>query len=125
MDLRDAINNPQAFMKQAQDFKANHVTPKIQFFWNGIKVNGGKLQRCYYSDGALVNSPAGTITLYAKDYSGFSAEVAETFTVKNDSDSQTDYFEKDRARVEPSHPLYGQVWKALQLREAHYAKRRM
>ena len=25
-------------------------TESIRFFWNGIKVNGGKLIRCYYTD---------------------------------------------------------------------------
>jgi hypothetical protein len=95
----------------------------LKFKWNGIKASDGKLQRAFYSDGALLNSPAGTITIYGRDYKPFSAEVREAFKVENDSDGMTDYFETDRIRVTPAHPLYSQVQAALVAREAHYAKR--
>ena len=40
------------------------------FFWNGIKdAKGQELQRAHYSMGQLINLPAGTITIYARDYS--------------------------------------------------------
>jgi len=95
----------------------------LKFYWNGIKANGGKLQRCFYSDGALLNSPKGTITIYGRDYSGFSAEVRGAFKVENDSDMMTDYFEQDRIRVTPDHPLYAKVLDAMKAREEHYARR--
>lgn len=95
----------------------------LRFFWNGIKANGGRLQLCSYSQGALLNSPAGTITIYKRDYVRFSAEVREAFKVENDSDMMTDYFEQDRIRVTPDHPLYTAVKSAVAAREAHYAKR--
>lgn len=96
----------------------------LQFMWNGIKVGKqGKLQRAHYSDGCLCHYPAGTITIYAKDYSGFSAEVADAFAIQNDTDIQTDYFEKDRIRVEPSHALYVQVKAAMNASLAHYERR--
>lgn len=97
---------------------------KLRFFWNGIKVGTGKIQRCSYSLGALLRHPAGTITIYGKEYwPGFSAEVRAAFTVENDSDLQTDYFEKDRIRVTPDHPLYSEIRAAWEAHEAHYAKR--
>lgn len=95
----------------------------LRFFWNGIKANGGKLQRAFLSIGGLANHPDGTITIYARDYSGFSAEVRAAFKVENNSDMMTDYFETDTIRVMPSHPLYAQVLEAVNAREAHYAKR--
>lgn len=98
-------------------------TTTLRFFWNGIKGSDKKLQRVFYSDGALMNSPAGTITIYGRDYRSFSAEIRDAFKVENDSDMMTDYFEQDRIRVTPDHPLFDQVKIALQAREAHYAKR--
>lgn len=95
----------------------------LKFFWNGIKANGGKLQRCHYSDSQLINHPAGTLTIYARDYERFSAEVREHFQVQNDSDSMTDYFENDRIRVAPEHPLYAQVIDALNKQKAHGERR--
>lgn len=88
----------------------------LKFYYNGIKDNGGKLQKCSYSDGQLIHYPAGTITIYKRDYGPFSAGVQDAFKVDNDSDMQTDYFEKDRIRVMPEHPLYQQVKTAMELR---------
>lgn len=96
----------------------------LRFFWNGIKGSDGKLQRCSYSDGKLYHHPEGTITIYAKHYRDFSAEVRQQFQVENNSDMQTDYFENDSIRVTPDHPLYGQVKAALAARNAHYDKPR-
>lgn len=89
---------------------ARVITDPPLFYWNGIKdAKGAKLQRVFYSTGALRSYPAGTITIYGRDYEGFSAKVCECFAVQNDSDTMTDYFEKDRIRVTPSHPLYAAV----------------
>lgn len=94
----------------------------LKFYWNGIKQDGGKIQRCFYSDGQLARHPEGTITIYGRDYTGFSPELQDAFKVENDTDIMTDYFENDRIRVEPSHPLYGQVSAALQASKEHNAK---
>lgn len=84
----------------------------LKFFYNGIKANGGKLQKAHYSFGNYTTesgiNPA-SVTIYARDYDGFSAEVAAAFPVENNTDTQTDYFEKDRIRVSPEHPLYAAV----------------
>lgn len=99
----------------------------FKFVWNGIKVNAGKLQKARFNMGNYLPTsgfPEGTITIYAQNYTGFSREVWEVFEVENDSDLMTDYFEKDRIRVKPSHPLYAQVLKACKACDDHYDKMR-
>ncbi len=73
----------------------------IKVLKHGIKSNG-KYIRCWYTKGALKSHPEGTITVYAKDYDRLPVEL----NPENDSDIMVDYFEKDRARIVPSHPLY-------------------
>lgn len=97
-------------------------TSTLKFFWNGIKVNGGNLQGCHYSDGELKNYPAGTLSIYKKGYDSFSKEIREFFVVNNNSDSQTDYFETDTIRVIPTHKLYNEVKAAIEAGKARYAK---
>ncbi len=98
----------------------------LRFLWNGIKGSDGKLQRAHYSNGALLHHPAGTLTIYAKDYAPLSAEVRAAFTVENDSELISDYIVQDVIRVEPTHPLYVPVLAAYekmkQHNEAKYAK---
>lgn len=117
-----------ARLKAQQDFEAAEAARVIEhaplFYWNGIKdQRGAKLQKCWYSDGEMRNHPAGTLTIYGRDYSGFSELVCACFPVQNDSDLQTDYFEKDRIRVIPTHPLYPQVKAAFDAQSAHNEKR--
>lgn len=94
------------------------------FYYNGIKdAKGEKLQKCYYSDGAYNNYPKGTIGIGARDYNRFSPLISECFNVKNDSDSQSDYFCNDRIYVLPVHPLYPQVLAALNASQANFNNR--
>lgn len=72
-------------------------TENIKFYYNGIKVNGGKLIRCFY--GLDDNS----VTIAARDYDDLPSDV---FAVENDTDVYTDYFDTDSARLTPEHPLY-------------------
>jgi hypothetical protein len=95
---------------------------QLKFFWNGIKENGGKLQRCHYSGSQLVNHPAGTITIYARDYKAFSAGIREAFKVDDDSDYATDYVVQEHIRVLPDHPLYESVLAAMLAEKAHNEK---
>jgi hypothetical protein len=89
--------------------------------WNGIKVDG-KLFKGWYSMGQLRNYPQGTITIYASEYDRF--PIIEGLQVQNDSDSMTDYFEKDRIRVTPDNPHYEAVKAAYEKRQAHIDKMR-
>lgn len=92
----------------------------VKFMWNGIKVDG-KLYRAFYSDGQLINHPAGTITIYGRDYKSF-PKIAG-LTIHNNSDSMTDYFETDTIRVTPDNVHYAAVRKAIEANREHYAKR--
>lgn len=91
--------------------------PVLTFIKSGIKVDGGKVQRVDYSDGELLHYPKGTITVYARPRVRFSQEVREAFVVENNSDMREDYFEWDRIRVVPTHPLYAAVKAALELKD--------
>lgn len=110
-----------------QTFERNEAARTISdapiFYWNGIKDDKrGALQKAWYSSGALHSFPAGTITIYGRDYTGFSAKVRACFKVENDTDTMTDYFDKDTIRVIPSHPLYEQVRAAMLAQDAHREK---
>ncbi len=95
----------------------------MKFFYNGIKDSSGRLFKATYSSGRLYRHPENTITIYAKDYKGFSAEIASHFDIEDNSDSQIDYFEKERIRVIPTHPLYNAVLEAFLKSEEHFKKR--
>jgi hypothetical protein len=98
------------------------MTNTIKFFYNGIKINGGKLQACLYSKGNFTESsgiPMESITIYKQSKksdltSRFSKEVGEFFTIKNDTDLMTDCFDSDSILVCPDHPLYSEVLEAFE-----------
>lgn len=109
------INGP------APEVPADHG---LRFLWNGLKVNGGgQLHKCSYSQGKLVHYPEGTITIYSSDYVRFPSAVAQLFTIENNSDLQSDYFDDDKVRVIPNHPLYSLVKAAFDAQEAHHQRR--
>lgn len=74
-------------------------TESIRFFYNGIKVNGGKLIRCFY----FTDSKSDAVTISARDYADLPRDM---FKVKNETDLYTDYFDSDSATITPAHPLY-------------------
>ena len=100
------------------------MNTQLKFYYNGIKENGGRLQLCSYTDGKLLHHPEGTITIYGKRYRDFSDGVRAAFTVENNTELETDYFENDRIRVTPDHPLYPQVRDAFLKYAARVAARR-
>jgi len=63
---------------------------EIKFMYNGIKING-KLVKGFYSKSNYTNGAK--FCFYSDSYC--SIELRENFKVRNDSDSQTDYFEQD------------------------------
>ncbi len=107
------------------------MTKTIKFYYNGLKINGGKLQVCLYSKGKFTESsgiPMESITIYKKytksDFTTrFSKEIKDFFTIKNDSNGMIDYFESDSILVKPNHPLYPEVLKALEARQNRIAKK--
>ena len=75
----------------------------IRFVTNGLKVNGEYVPCNYH-----INS--GYITIYAREYG--SQLPHELGNVQNDSDGQTDYFEKDHVNVTRFSPFYKECYKA-------------
>lgn len=74
----------------------------IRIYYNGIKIDGGKLIRCYYSlDNNADHSQS--VSIGAMDYKDLPRDL---LPVTNNSDSYTDYFENDHAYITPDHPLY-------------------
>lgn len=72
----------------------------IKFFYNGLRLNGSRtLCRVGYS----LDLDAQTVTIYARSGETLPHEL---FTVENDTDLYTDYFDNDRATLTQAHPLY-------------------
>lgn len=74
-------------------FNAHHVT------------NGTEKAKCHYS---LDNRTDGRkcVTIYAKDYGHALGRVIVDGAYQNDTDSQTDYFDKGRVVLFEGHALY-------------------
>jgi len=81
----------------------------IKFLKKGIRSNGRYIP-VWYSMGGLYNEPKGTITIYAREYN---KRLPKELSPENFSDMQTDYFEKDRARIRPRSKYYQEVIKAM------------
>lgn len=64
---------------------------EVKFMYNGIKING-KMVKGFWSKGSYTN---GALYCFYAD-SCFSRELREVFSVKNESDIMTDYFETDK-----------------------------
>lgn len=85
----------------------------IKVLKHGIKVNGQYIKAgytigCYTTESCI---PQDTITVYGW---GLPVELSP----QNDSDSMTDYFEKDRARIFPNHPLYADFLEQIKRKAA-------
>ena len=78
------------------------AVPSVKFYYNGIRVDGGKLIKCGYSlDNNRDHLPE--VSIYARD---FCILPRDLFDVENDTDLYTDYFADDYTRLFPDHPLY-------------------
>lgn len=90
-------------------------TESIRFFYNGLRLNGAKtLVKCFYSIDNTDRERTPAITIYAR--SGYHLPH-DLFSVENDTDFMTDYFDDDRAILKPEHPLY-KFARAVALRDA-------
>lgn len=69
--------------------------------------NGPRI-RCWYSRGSLCSAPD-AVTIYAKSCADSLADVFPPERVENNTELQTDYFEKDRVRILPGDPLWDEA----------------
>lgn len=101
----------------------------IKFFYNGLKVNGGNLQRAHYikcNYTATSGLPDNTITIYKIESNNdvsFTGDVRIMLDVENNSNSREDYFERDKIHVIPTNPLYAAVLEAWSKQETRKSKR--
>ena len=83
-------------------------TPKYQFTSNGIRTPSGDYTSVFYS----LNDD-GSVNVSSRDYGGTLRFLAtETDKVQNDTDTMTDYFDKDSITVSASNPYYKQIKRA-------------
>lgn len=96
----------------------NSNVPRYRFTKDGIKDKNGKLEKIY---ARIENegTPEEHVWLSADDY-GHS--IPSIFYPENDTDSQTDYFDKDSCSVTPDHPYYNHV-KIMALKNQLYRAR--
>lgn len=92
----------------------------VRIYWNGIKIDGGKLIRCFYSINNNAQISGDCVSISARDYSDLPRDL---LPVTNDSDIYTDYFDNDRATITPEHPLYKYFLFAAQKARARDAKK--
>jgi hypothetical protein len=71
-------------------------TTELKIFYNGIKINGGKLLKCYYTKDEK------SITIHADGVS----LPSDLFEIENNSDPYRDYYSNDYTTITESHPLY-------------------
>ena len=85
---------------------------EIKFMHNGIKING-KLYCCFYQKGGYTEQsklPREAITIYSKSYERIPKNMG--LNVINETDLQTDYFEKDRILILPDCEHYNAALQA-------------
>lgn len=92
----------------------------IKIYWNGLKIDGGKLIKCGYSlDNNSEHRPE--VSIYCHSYGPDLPR--DLFKVRNETDIYTDYFDNDHATVTPAHPLYKYIRYAAAKADARMAKR--
>jgi len=77
------------------------TAPKIKAQAYGLKFDG-VLVKCYVSYGTMRNGSK-EFTIYANDYG---TQLPRVNGWENDTDSMTDYFDKDKIRVSRQSPFY-------------------
>lgn len=78
----------------------------IKLLKKGLKVDK-VYYPCHYSSAR--NNLKGNATIYIKSYEPLPAEAYSVLQIENNTDMQTDYFEKDRIRIPPSSEFFKTV----------------
>jgi len=88
--------------------------------YNVVNTETGKKARVAYHIGNRVDGRK-AVTIYAKDY-GY--QLGGILSHTNSTDSQTDYFETDKAVIFEDHPMYAQALKTATAVSAKYEAKR-
>ena len=93
-------------MNKEQGHNGKGVEMDIKLLKKGIKLDGEYFSAFYSSSSNNLN---GNATIYIKSYEPLPDEAYKLLQVENNSDMQTDYFEKDRIRISPDSPYFDKV----------------
>jgi hypothetical protein len=77
----------------------------VKFLKKGLRDASGEYHPVYYSLGQLVSTGKNAVTIYAKGYKALPAVLM----AENNTDTMTDYFEKDRVRFNEGTPEFEQL----------------
>lgn len=93
----------------------------LHFFWNGIKVGDGDLIRCFYGITCKKQShEVEDVWIYAKE---LGHQIPWELNPTNDTDSTTDYFCTDVARLHPGDAYFEDALAGARKEAVHDAKR--
>lgn len=102
--VRAALGVCEDETSEAKEAEQPDRTPQdhIRIYYNGIKIDGGEIIRCFYSlDNNKDHAPS--VSIHARGYKDLPRDL---LPVKNETDLYTDYFDNDHAYITPEHPLY-------------------
>ena len=120
-EVRAALGEKPEQSKAAKAETVQSATKQdhVRIYYNGIKIDGGELIRCFYS---LDNNTTGkkSVSISARDYAHLPADL---FEVHNKTDIYTDYFDNDRAYLTEEHPLFKYFYYAGMKESARSAKK--
>ena len=106
MTTQTTTKNDQRAKDQAKA-QLESILSKIKLMKHYVQNTAtGAKARCHYHRGELVGR-GDAVTIYAKTYSD--SLYAVFGDCENNTDTQTDYFEKDRFRILPSNPLFAEA----------------
>ena len=78
----------------------------IKLLKKGIKINGEYFSASYSSG---KNNLKDNATIYITGHKSLPDAAYKELNIQNDSDSMSDYFEKDRIRIPAEHPLRAKI----------------
>jgi hypothetical protein len=91
---------------------------KIKFYYNGIKVNGGKLIKCFYSLDNSNKDNAPSVSICAKEYDELPAELSPAGLKYH----MSDHIDKDRACLKPGDEYYNEARRAALVKEIKHRR---
>ena len=107
--LSDALRNLNNSYSEAYEKFINPKNLPPKAFYNGIKL-GKQLVKGHWSKGGHVEGDD-IITFYAREYKP--SDLEKYFNVRNNTDTMTDYFDKDKIDFRPGDKFYKQALEAF------------
>lgn len=90
----------------------------LKFYYNGIKTANGVLNK-----GSWRNHEPGEVRFYADSYNALPPQIVQAFNIRNETDSQSDYFDKDKFTVNEGEPYFIECLEAYIKSQTKFLKR--